>query len=237
MHYSRPLVRGTLIRRYKRFLADVRLDVGTEITASCPNTGAMLGLTAPDSIVYLSEHDGAQRRYRHCLELVEATAGAGRTLVGINTQAPNRIVPAAVATGRIRHLTGYATQQREVKYGVNSRIDLLLRGPDRADCYVEVKNVTLSRTAGLAEFPDTVTARGAKHLAALGNMAEHGARAVMLFLVQRADTGRLAFAADLDPAYAAAAREAVARGVEFVAYGCTVTPERIEIDREVAIAW
>ena len=154
MRLPSPLHRGTLIQRYKRFLADVRLDDGRLVTATCPNTGSMIGLTAPGSAVWLSESDSPTRKYRFTWELVEVDLGQGPLLVGINTGHPNKLVAEAVTGKRIRHLAGYQTFRREVKYGKNSRIDLLLECAKKGLCYVEVKNVHLSRRHGLAEFPN-----------------------------------------------------------------------------------
>lgn len=227
MKYPTPLLPGRLVQRYKRFLADIVLDTGEAITASCPNTGAMLGLTAPGSRVWVSHNDIATRKYRHTLELVETGPASAPTLVGINTGLPNRIVTQAICDGAITSLTGYENLRNEVKYGANSRIDLLLSGPARPDCYVEIKNVHLMRTPGLAEFPDSVTARGAKHLDELAAMVAAGHRAVMVYLVQRADASAFTLAADLDPAYAAAFKKAHAAGVEAIAISCTITPAEI----------
>ncbi|MGQ0673090.1 MAG: DNA/RNA nuclease SfsA [Hyphomicrobium sp.] len=235
MRFPRPLIRGTLVQRYKRFLADVTLDAGAAVTATCPNTGSMLGLTAPGSIVWLSESDSPTRKHRHTWELIEADLGQGPTLVGINTQHPNRIVEDALKGGRIEGLAGYAGLRREVKYGLNSRIDLLLEDAAKGLCYVEVKNVHLSRKAGLAEFPDSVTERGVKHLAELSSMVAQGHRAVMVYLIQRADIRRFGLAADIDPAYAAAYAEAKAAGVEMLAFRCRLTPEEIALDSDVPI--
>ncbi len=235
MRFPTPLVRGTLIKRYKRFLADVRLDDGAMITASCPNTGSMLGLQEPGATVWLSHSDNPKRKYKHTWEMVEADGGRGPTLVGINTGHPNKLVSEAIAAGVISELDGYGVLKREQKYGANSRIDILLEDEDKGRCYVEVKNVHLMRMGGLAEFPDAVTARGAKHLRELAGMVAAGHRAVMLYLIQRADAERFAVAADLDPAYAeafAAAREA---GVEAYAYACTLSPEAIEVAHRVEI--
>ena len=164
MRFKTPLIRGRLIKRYKRFLADVTLDTGTVITATCSNTGSMLGLVVPDAAVWLSESDSPTRKYRHTWEMVENDLGKGPMMVGINTSHPNRIVEDAIQAGGIKALGGYAGLRREVKYGINSRIDLLLEDTAKGLCYVEVKNVHLSRKHGLAEFPDSVTERGAKHL-------------------------------------------------------------------------
>jgi sugar fermentation stimulation protein A len=239
-----PLLRGTLIQRYKRFLADVRLDDGRLVTATCPNTGSMLGLCAPGTVVWLSESDSPTRKYRFTWELVEADmratgaplAGAGRTLVGINTGHPNKLVAEAVAASRIRPLAGYPVLRREVRYGQNSRIDLLLECPERGLCYVEIKNVHLSRRHGLAEFPDSVTARGVKHLAEMSAMVRQGHRAVMVFLIQRSEARRLAFARDIDPTYGAALDAARGAGVEAIALRCSISTGAITVERQVPIA-
>lgn len=236
MRFATPLIPGLLLQRYKRFLADVRLADGRVVTATCPNTGSMIGLTAPGSPVWLSESDSPTRKYRHTWELVQADLGKGPALVGINTNHPNRIVAEIIAGGSVAALRGYAAVRREVKYGVNSRIDLLLEDAARGQCYVEVKNVHLSRTAGLAEFPDSVTARGAKHLRELSDMVRAGHRAVMVYLVQRTDVRRLAFCADIDPAYVAAYAAARAAGVEALALRCRMSPEEIVFDRAIPIA-
>jgi sugar fermentation stimulation protein A len=224
-------VEGRLIRRYKRFLFDAELADGSVMTGSCPNTGSMRGLTEPGSRIWMSEHDSPTRKYRHMLEIVEADG----TLVGINTGLPNRLAEEAIAAGLVPALRGYPILERERKYGRNSRIDLLLSGPDLPSAYVEVKNVHFRRSAGLAEFPDTTTARGAKHLEELGDMVEAGHRAVMLYVVQRADCDRFALCSDLDPTYATAFARAKARGVEAHAVICTVTPAEIAPFRSIPI--
>jgi sugar fermentation stimulation protein A len=230
-----PLVRGTLIQRYKRFLADVRLDDGLVVTATCPNTGSMLGLAVPGAVVWLSQSDSPTRKYRHTWELVEADLGAGPTLVGINTGHPNKLVAEALEARRVKALSGYPSFRREVKYGRNSRIDLLLECADKGLCYVEIKNVHFSRQHGVAEFPDSVTERGSKHLAELSDMVRAGHRAVMVFLIQRGDAKRLALARDVDPAYGSAFDTARATGVEALALRCRMSPEEIVIDRPVPI--
>jgi sugar fermentation stimulation protein A len=230
-----PLLRGTLIRRYKRFLADVHLDDGRAVTAACPNTGSMLGLCAPGSPVWLSESASPTRKYPFTWELVEADLGSGPTLVGINTGHPNKLVAEALAAGRIRALAGYPALRREVRYGQNSRIDLLLECPDRGLCYVEIKNVHLSRRHGLAEFPDSVTARGVKHLVEMSAMVRQGHRAVMVFLIQRSEARRLALARDIDPGYGTAFDAARAAGVEAIALRCSIATDEIAVQRQVPI--
>lgn len=236
MRFPSPLVRGRLKQRYKRFLADIVLDSGEEITAACPNTGAMLGLTAPGSVVWLSRSTAAHRKYAHTWEMVETEMGSDAALVGINPMQPNRIVGEALAAGNIAQLAGYASVRREVRYGAASRIDFLLEDAARGRCYLEVKNVHLMRTPGVAEFPDCVTQRGARHLRELAQMVREGHRSVMLYLVQRSDAQSFALAGDLDPEYAQAFREARAAGVEALAYGCRLSPAEIALDAPLRVA-
>jgi len=231
MRFAAPLVPGRLIRRYKRFLADVLLDTGETVVTHVANPGAMLGLAEPGMRVWLSRSDSRTRTLPWSLELVEADG----TIVGIHTGHPNRLVAEAITAGAIPELAGYATVRREVAYGTNSRVDFLLSAPDRPDAYVEVKNVHLSRRKGRAEFPDSVTARGAKHLAELAKVAERGERAVMLYLVQRGDAEAMSLARDIDPAYAKAFDRALASGVEAIAYACRVTKVEIEVERTLPV--
>ncbi|MEO8421574.1 MAG: DNA/RNA nuclease SfsA [Hyphomicrobium sp.] len=235
MRFPSPLVRGRLKQRYKRFLADVVLDSGEHITAACPNTGAMVGLTAPGSVVWLSKSEAATRKYPHTWELVEADIGGTPILVGINPMQPNRLIAEALATGAIKPLAGYGSLRREVKYGEASRIDILLEDERKGRCYVEVKNVHLMREAGRAEFPDGVTTRGAKHLRELSLMVAQGHRAVMLYLIQRVDVATFSIAGDFDPDYAEAFKLAAAAGVEALAYRCRLNSEEIAVDKAVRI--
>jgi len=230
MHFTAPLISGNLVRRYKRFLADVDI-AGRVETAHCPNPGAMLGLDAPGSRVFLSRSGNPKRKLPLTLEIVEADG----TLVGVNTAHPNRLAEEAIGTRIIDGLRGYDTLRREVRYGENSRIDILLSGDGRSDCYVEVKNVHLCRRQGLMEFPDCTTKRGAKHLVELARQVEMGHRAVMLFIVQRDDGDRFSVAADLDPAYATAFEQARDAGVEMMVWSCRVSEEEISLYRPLPI--
>lgn len=229
MDFPQPLIRGTLLKRYKRFLADVVLEDGTELTAHCPNPGAMLGLNMPGVTVWLSRSDDPKRKLPYTFELAEVDGG----VVGINTMHPNRLVAEALAADTIPELSGYASIRREVKYGVNSRIDFLLQSPDRPDCWLEIKNVHLRRSGTLAEFPDCVAARSSKHLRELEAMAAQGDRAVVLFVVQRTDCDAFSACADLDPAFAKALDHAADAGVEVLVYACEITPERVAITHPI----
>jgi sugar fermentation stimulation protein A len=225
MRFPGPLERGRLVRRYKRFFADVELDDGRIVTAHCPNPGAMLGLNTPGLVAWISRSDSPTRKLAHTLEMIEADGG----LVGVNTMHPNRLAAEALAGDRIPELSGYTEVRREVRYGQASRVDFLLTSPDRPACWLEVKNCHFRREGALAEFPDCVAARSLKHLGELEAMASGGDRAVMLFVVQRSDCDAFAACADLDPAYAAGLSRAAANGVEVLAYACDLSPEGIGI--------
>jgi sugar fermentation stimulation protein A len=233
MRFPTPLIQGTLVRRYKRFLADVELADGAVVTVHCANPGSMLGLAEPGMRVLLSRSTNAARKLPLSWELVEAP-GCG--LVGINTALPNRLVEEALRAGRIAELAGYPELRREVAYGTRSRVDFLLAGPGRPDAYVEVKNVHFSRVPGLAEFPDSVTARGARHLDELALVVAGGGRAAMLYLVQRTDSERFAICRDLDPAYGRAFDRARAAGVEMLAYRCAIGPDEVALGASIPLA-
>jgi sugar fermentation stimulation protein A len=227
MRFPDPLIEGRLLRRYKRFLADVELTDGETITAHCANPGSMMGLNGPGSKVWLSPARNPKRKLKYSWELVEV----GDALVGVNTSWPNALAEEAIAAGGIKELAGYDEIRREVKYGENSRIDLLLAAVGQADCYVEVKSVTLARQSGLAEFPDSITARGTKHLNELSSMVAAGHRAVMFYLAQRDDCDKFDIAADIDPAYREALDSAISAGVETICYASKVDTAGIEVYR------
>ncbi|AXT35157.1 DNA/RNA nuclease SfsA [Phaeobacter sp. LSS9] len=231
MRFQTPLLPAMLIRRYKRFLADCQLPDGREVTAHCANPGSMLGLAEPGSPIWLEPNDDPKKKLKYGWRLVEVAGGA---LVGVDTSVPNRALKSALEAGEIPALAQYATVRAEVKYAEKSRIDFLLSQPGLPDCYVEVKSVTLSRRPGLAEFPDSVTARGAKHLGNLADMCRAGHRAVLLYLVQREDCDRFEIARDIDPTYAAAWDAAAAAGVERLVIGTRISPQGVEIAGVIA---
>ena len=228
MRFETPLVPARLIRRYKRFLADCTLEDGREITAHCANPGSMMGLAEPDSKVWLEPNDDPKKKLKFGWRLVDHENGH---FTGVDTSVPNRALKASLEAREIVELAEYHTVRAEVKYGERSRIDFLLQHDGLPDCYVEVKSVTLSRQPGLAEFPDSVTARGTKHLGELAAMVDQGHRAVMLYLVQRTDCDRFALAADTDPTYAAAFDAAFAKGVERLIYDTNISPDGVTLGR------
>ncbi len=237
MRFPTPLTGARLIKRYKRFLADVTLDDGTALTAHCPNTGSMLGCQAPGSRVWLSRSDNPKRKYAYTWELVEAEGGA---LVGINTGRSNALVREAIESGVIGELGGYDEIRAEVRYGnERSRADFLLSGGPSggdSDCYVEVKNVTAAVRDSVALFPDAVSTRGTKHLRELmGVVREAGQRAVLCFCVQRMDVGEVRPADDIDPDYGRTLREALSAGVEVVAYRADMRPDAVALAERIPV--
>lgn len=231
MKLPAPLIEGTLIRRYQRFLADVALPDGTTVTAHTPNTGSMLGLSRPGSRVWLHDTGNDSRKYPLSWELVEAESGI---VVGINTGRANRLVREAIEDGTVAELGGYESIRSEVRYGrENSRVDLVLEGP-AGRCYVEVKNVTLVESA-VALFPDAVTTRGARHLRELADAVRSGHRAVIFYCVQRGDAGEVRPADHIDPLYGRTLREAMAQGVEALAYRARVTPDEIRLLKRLPV--
>ena len=228
MKFQQSLVSGKLLRRFKRFMVDVELDSGELITAHCPNSGSMKSCIMPGWRVMLSQSSNPNRKYRYTWEMVHN----GKCWIGINTNIPNVITAEAISMGKIPELRGYSTLRREIRYGVNSRIDILLQ-EDLNSCYVEVKNVTLVESDGNYYFPDAVTERGRKHLLELTNVVESGNRAVMMFVVQRDDGNVFKPAAHIDPVYTQTLREAYEKQVEILVYKAHVDPQKIELTQEV----
>ena len=232
MRFQTDLVPARLIRRYKRFLADCTLEDGSEVVAHCANPGSMMGLAEPGTKIWLEPNDDPKKKLKYGWRLIEHENGH---FTGVDTSLPNKAVRAALEAGEIIALADYTDVRPEVKYGANSRVDFLLGAAGLPDAYVEVKSVTLSREAGLAEFPDSVTARGAKHLSELAEVARAGHRAVLLYLVQRTDCTHVTVAADIDPAYAAALEAATEAGVETLCIGTHITPQEVKIAEPLAL--
>jgi sugar fermentation stimulation protein A len=230
VRFAEPLIEGTLLRRYKRFFADVRLRNGQQITAHCANPGSMLSCSEPGSRVLLSVHDGSERKFKHQLEIIYA----GRTPVGIHPRRPNSVVAEAITLGRLPELAGYASLRQEVPYGRASRVDLLLAGNGLRPCYVDVKNVTLA-DGGVAYFPDAVSDLGTRHMIQLTDMVREGKRAMVIFVAQRGDVSRFKPADHIDQEFGQALRDAVARGVEALCYRTKVTRKGIELDTKLPI--
>jgi sugar fermentation stimulation protein A len=229
MLLPQPLVHGQLVSRYKRFFADLVLDDGREITAHCPNPGAMLGVRDAGQGAWVSRSDDPKRKLAWTLQCVEQ----GNALVGINTLLPNRLVAEALAADAIPELTGYATIRPEVKYAEASRVDFLLTHEGRPPCWLEVKNCHFSRTPGLAEFPDCKAERSTRHLGDLAAQVAQGDRAVVLFVVQREDCETFQACADLDPKFAAGLDAAAKAGVEVLVYACAMSTEAVRVDRPI----
>ena len=234
MKFTSQLIEGVLIKRYKRFLTDVKLVNGKIVVAHCANPGSMLSVNTPGSRVWLSPAQNPMRKLKFTWEIIEVNGH----LVGINTAHPNKIVADAINDGKIEELKGYKSLKREQKYGKNSRIYILLTNENQPPCYVEVKNVTMKRGGpnDPAEFPDSVTTRGAKHLVEMADMVKKGARAVMVYLVQRSDCASFSIAADIDPAYAKGLKSALAEGVEAICYSCEVSPNGVTIAKPLILA-
>lgn len=233
MQYSQPLIPATLMRRYKRFLADMRMENGRPITVHCANPGSMLSLAVAGQRCWLSHHTGTARKLEYSWELEEAPTGC----IGINTARANIVVAEALAAGAIPELAGWPIVRREVPDGDASRLDFHLSGGAGPDCWLEVKSVTMSRQPGLAEWPDARSSRGARHLEALSRLANGGAKATLLFLTQRPDCTAFRVAGDIDPAYGAALRAVDQAKVRILSYDCAVSPDGIELRKPLTILW
>lgn len=234
MQFQPPLKPARLIRRYKRFLADVELPSGEIITVHTPNTGAMTGCAEPGSTVWLRDTNNPKRKYRHSWEVTETLAGV---MVGVHTGITNQLVAEAIDKGVVTELQGYGSLRQEVKYGEEgSRIDLLLSDhADGRDCYVEIKNVTTCDELNDGYFPDAVSTRASKHLRELMAQVEQGQRAVIFFCVQRGDVERVRPADEIDVVYGTTLRQALAAGVEALAYRARVTPGEVSLEKALRV--
>jgi len=231
MKFEKPLIEGTLIKRYKRFLSDVELKSGEKVMAHVPNSGSMKGCAEPGWPVALTFNDDPARKLKYTLELVKS----GKYWIGVNTMRPNRLAEETIASGFIRELAGFRAIRREVKYGKNSRVDLLLEDPKKGTVYVEVKNVTMPGEGGAILFPDAVTERGLKHLEELAAVVKKGQRAAMLYWVNRGDGKVVRPAAQIDPAYAKGLQKAAGQGVEIYAVRAKITLKGIEADERIPV--
>jgi len=235
MKFDPPLQQGKLIKRYKRFLADVTPESGPEFTMHCPNTGSMKSCSDPGAMVFYSDSGNEKRKYRHTLEVVETPLGF---LAGVNTARANHLVREAIEKGVVKELQGYESLKSEVPYGKEkSRIDFLLQSPGQKDCYVEVKNVTLETSKTVGKFPDAVSDRGAKHLRELMNMIAEGHRAVLFYCVQHTGIKTVKPAGEIDPVYAETLQEAVNAGLEVLAYGANISVEEIVLKRKLKFSF
>jgi len=226
MEFKEKLVHGTLIRRYKRFLADVILDDGTEVTAHCTNSGSMKSCLEDGAEVYLTPVNDPKRKTKFTWEMIKINGD----WVGINTGNPNLLAFEAVSSGLIPGLRGYTTVKREVKFN-DSRFDVYAENNDE-QCFIEVKNVTM-KEGKYARFPDAVTTRGQKHLKTLIEVKSMGIRAVMLYIIQRPDVEIFAPATAIDPDYSKLLKQAVKKGVEVIPMQARVTPEKIELVKQL----
>lgn len=232
MEFTRPLIEGRLIKRYKRFLADIKLPTGEVIVAHCPNTGSMKRCQQENARVWVSKSDNPKRKLAYTWELVEVDASY---LACINTGYPNKLVGEAIEQGVVSELIGYDTMKAEVKYGEKSRIDWLLAKDDGELCYVEVKNVTLLEEDGKGYFPDAVTERGRKHLHEMMAMVEQGHRAVLFFCVSHTGINQVSLAQHIDPAYAETFYQALEKGVEVLAYQVDISPQAMKVARPIEV--
>jgi sugar fermentation stimulation protein A len=231
MRFEPPLQPATLVRRYKRFLADIRFADGQEATAHVPNSGAMLGVSTPGSAVWV-QPAGPGRKLPYSLKFVQTPT----SWAGVDTMLPNQMVGEALRARRLSMFSAYPSVRAEAPYGARSRVDFLLTGPGLPDCYVEVKNCHMMRKPGLAEFPDCIAARSARHMDELARMVAAGGRAAVIVTVQRTDCTQFAPAADIDPAFAAAWARARLAGVEVYAFACAMSQAEARLDQPIAIA-
>ncbi len=231
MKFSNTLIKAKFIKRYKRFFSDHILENGQVVTAHCPNTGAMTGVAKEGITSWLSESNDPKRKLKWTWELTQEND----TIVGVNTHNPNKIIQEAINNNKIKELLNYKTLKREVKYGVNSKIDIFLQDENKVNCYVEIKNVHLSREKGLAEFPDGITSRGTKHLKELAIVAKNGDRAVMLYLIQRNDCSYFKIAEDIDIEYGKAFIDALNAGVEVICIDTILNTSEINIGKKIKL--
>ena len=227
MKFKEKLLQGTLIKRYKRFFAEIKYH-GKIITAHCPNSGSMLSLLNQGNIVWFSKSDNPKRKLKYTLEMISSD----KKLIGVNTQLTNKIVLEALRDKKIKNLIKYNNIKTEVKFSDNTRFDFLVSN-NKEKCFVEVKNVTLLRKKGIAEFPDSITSRGAKHLKELINAKKKGYKSYILYLIQREDCNFFRIADDIDPEYKNIFDEALKNGVKMLCYDCKLNNEEIKLNNKI----
>ncbi|MFO7885056.1 MAG: DNA/RNA nuclease SfsA [Desulfobacteraceae bacterium] len=229
--YCLPLLKqGRLIKRYKRFLADIELETGEMVTAHCPNSGSMKGCAVPGAPVWISESTNPARKLKYTWELVQMP----ESMIGINTQVPNKLVKQAIEQGIIQELAEYKKVTSEVKTSSHTRLDLLLEKDTGEKCYVEIKNCTLVEK-GTAMFPDAVTTRGQKHLEELQHLICLGHRAVIFYLIQRMDAREFKPASRIDPAYAEKLKTAVQNKVEVITRDTVIDTIEIKMGKSIPV--
>ncbi len=226
--YWPTLIKGTLIKRYKRFLADIKLDSGEVITAHCANSGSMKDCSLPGQPVYVSHHDNPKRKLKYTWELIEMPD----SLVGVNTFWPNKLVSQAITSGAVEELRGYQSLSQEVKVGDHSRLDILLSDSQSQLCYIEVKNCTMVNN-GIAAFPDAITTRGHKHLVELQNLIGSSVRCVMFYLIQRMDAKLFRPADEIDQEYGKELRKANEKGIEILVYDVLIDQIKIGVNQQI----
>ena len=227
MKFKESLLQGIFIKRYKRFFVDIKYKNKT-ITSHCPNTGSMMGLLDKDNIVFFSKSDNPDRKLKYTLQIIKAK----NKLVGINTHLTNKIALEALTNKKIKDLIKYNTIQSEVKFSEKTRFDFLISN-NKEKCFVEVKNVTLSRKNKIAEFPDSPTARGIKHLNDLCLSKKKGFKAFILYLIQRNDCESFSIAADIDLDYKVSLEKALKSGVKLLCYDCKLDGDEIKLNKEI----
>jgi len=227
MKFKQRLLQGTLIKRYKRFFADIKYNNKT-IIAHCPNSGSMMGLLDKGNKVWFSVSDSPTRKLKYTLEIIEIN----KKNVGINTLLTNKIVLEALNSKKIKSLAKFNNIKTEAKFSINTRFDFLLTN-DKEKCFLEVKNVTLVREETVAEFPDAITTRGTKHLNELCNAVEKGYQSYILYLIQREDCKFFKIAEDIDEKYKIAFNSAIKNGIKVLCYDCSLTSDEIKLNNQI----
>ena len=229
MNFEKILISGEFVKRYKRFFADIKIN-NKVVTAHCPNTGSMMGLLKKGNKVWLSESNNPKRKLKYTLQIIESE----KSKVGINTHLTNKIVFHALSSNLIKNFKNTDNIKQEVKFGENTRFDFMISGNNKKS-FIEVKNVTLSRKKGIAEFPDSVTARGLKHINELLRARKKGYEIFLLFIIQREDCKKLEIAKDIDFEYYKLLIKAVKKNLNVICYDCKFSSKGIKLNREIEL--